>query len=99
MRHCSFERRLANILAEDVGGGSFSRPGIDAQGKQCTHHFSWASGMASMMWESKYQKRLRCEVPAWTAMCNPYHVSRMCEEAIRARRRLPGRLPVKGETE
>lgn len=88
-----FKRRLAKILNEDEGCGMYSRPGIDAQGQPCTHHFALADGMASQMWEGKYRKQFRCELPGWTSLCNPYHVSRMCELALAANRRVPARHP------
>lgn len=93
-----FKRRVTKILAEDVNSGSFTRSGIDAQGSPCTHRFAWASGMASTMWEAKYREAFRHKLPGWTALCNPYHVSRICEQAIGARMRLPARHPAIGES-
>ena len=90
-----FLRRLARILAEEVNSGKFSRPGIDAEGGSCVHHFSWAVGMALLHWGAKYRKRFGWRLPDWCELCNPYHVSRLCEMALEASLRLPKTYPVR----
>lgn len=93
-RRTVFVRRLARILAEEVNSGNFSRHGIDTEGRPCVHHFAWAVGMASTVWEGKYCKRFGRDVPNWTELCNPYHVSRLCEMALESNLRLPKTYPV-----
>lgn len=93
-RRTVFLRRLRKVLAEEVSSGNFSRPGIDAEGQSCVHYFALADGMASTMWEGKYHKRFGRDVPDWTGLCNPYHVSCMCELALEANLRLPKTYPV-----
>ena len=92
-RRTVFLRRLHKILAEDVNSGNFSRPGIDAGGHPCVHHFAWAVGMASTNCESMYRTHFGIEVPDWCELCNPYHVSRLCETAIEAKLRLTKTYP------
>ena len=94
-RRTVFLRRLRKVLAEEVHSGNFSRPGIDAEGLPCVHHLAMAVGMASTMWEAKYHKRFGLDVPIWAELCNPYHVSCMCELALEANLRLPKTYPVR----
>ena len=84
-----FDHELAEILNGEAGSGLYSREGYGPRGEACVHQFPLAVGLGSSMRAGKYRKRLGADLPEWTELAHPYHVSQMCQFAIEQRRRLP----------
>lgn len=86
-------KEIIKILSGDPGAGSFRQVVTRADGQVVTYRFSWATGMGSLHYKSRYRMHFAEDEPSWVLLEHPYHQIRLCNESVAADLPLPDRYP------
>ncbi len=81
--------RIATILSEETGCGSFSQKVELEDGRTLVHQFSFATAMGAQHDRSCYRTFFHKSPPDWLDDIHPYHARCLCREAIKLRNIVP----------
>jgi hypothetical protein len=89
-----FKEGILEILGEITQTGSFKKTVTMKSGEVVTYEFSLAVGWGSSFREGEYERHFSQSLPKWVQLRHPYHISNLCQLALRHGQPLPKRHPI-----